>query len=60
MKVNYCGSLDWLGYLIDVVKFVLIIFVRRLKKVWEIGLDIILIINKYKIVFVRKVVSLVG
>lgn len=53
-------SLDWLGYSIDAVKFVLTIPARRLKKVRETGLDIISIINKHKTVHVRKVASFVG
>lgn len=53
-------SLDWLGYSIDVVKFVLTIPARRLKKVRETGLDIISVINKHKTVPVRKVASFVG
>lgn len=46
-------SLDWLGYSIDAVKFVLTIPARRFKKVWETGLDIISIINKHNTVLVR-------
>lgn len=53
-------SLDWLGYSIDAVKFVLTIPARRFKKVRETGLDIISIINKHKTVHVRKVASFVG
>lgn len=53
-------SLDWLGYSIDAVKFVLTIPARRFKKVRETGLDIISIINKHKTVPVRKVASFVG
>lgn len=52
-------SLDWLGYSIDAVKFVLTIPARRLKKVRETGLDIISVINKHKTVPVRKVASFV-
>lgn len=53
-------SLDWLGYSIDAVKFVLTIPARRFKKVRETGLDIISIINKHKTVPVRKVACFVG
>lgn len=53
-------SLDWLGYSIDAIKFVLTIPARRFKKVRETGLDIISIINKHKTVLVRKVASFVG
>lgn len=52
-------SLDWLGYSIDALKFVLTIPARRFKKVRETGLDIISIINKHKTVHVRKVASFV-
>lgn len=56
---NPIQSLDWLGYSIDAVKFVLTIPARRLKKVRETGLDIISIINKHKTVLVRMVASFV-
>lgn len=56
---NPIQSLDWLGYSIDAVKFVLTIPARRLKKVRETGLDIISVINKHKTVLVRMVASFV-
>lgn len=53
-------SLDWLGYSIDAVMFVLTIPARRLKKVRETGSEIISVVNKHKTVPVRKVASFVG
>lgn len=53
-------SLDWLGYSIDAVKFVLTIPARGSKKVRETGSEIISVVNKHKTVLVRKVASFVG
>lgn len=56
---NPIQSLDWLGYSIDTVKFVLTIPARMLKKVRETGLEIISVVSKHKTVLVRKVASFV-
>lgn len=56
-------SLDWLGYPIETVKFVLSKpagRLKRLKKVLETGLEIISVVNIHKTVPFRKVASFVG
>ena len=57
---NPIQCLDWLGYSIDTVRFVLTVSDRRIDKIRETGREIIAVLVSNKTIQVRKVASFVG